>query len=65
MHSHAKVVAMAFASGERLCLEGSANLRGSGSAREQFCLINDPTLADWHAAWVTEAVARHEGKESN
>ena len=62
--SHAKVVSLAFASGARLAIEGSANLCGNGSGREQFCLVNDPALCDWHAAWVTEAVDRHEGKEA-
>jgi hypothetical protein len=33
-HSHAKVASLAFASGERLCIEGSSNLCGIGSARE-------------------------------
>jgi hypothetical protein len=62
-HSHAKVVAMAFASGERLCIEGSANLCGNGSAREQFALIHDAGLCGWHARWIAEMVARHEGDE--
>ena len=60
-HSHAKVVAMAFTSGERLSIEGSANLCGNGSGREQFALINDPGLHDWHAAWIAALVAKHEG----
>jgi hypothetical protein len=60
-HSHAKVVSLSFASGERLAIEGSANLCGNGAGREQFCLVNDAALADWHARWVSEAVARHEG----
>lgn len=63
-HSHAKVVALAFASGARLCIEGSANLCGNGSGREQFALVNDPALHDWHAAWINELVSKHEGKES-
>ena len=63
-HSHAKVVSLSFASGERLAIEGSANLCGNGSGREQFCLVNDGTLAEWHAKWVLEMVSRHEGKES-
>jgi hypothetical protein len=52
---------MAFASGERLSIEGSSNLRGSGSAREQFALVNDPGLCDWHWRWITDMVTRHEG----
>jgi hypothetical protein len=60
-HSHAKVVSLSFAGGQRLAIEGSANLCGNGSGREQFCLVNDAGLAEWHAQWVLEAVARHEG----
>src|SRR5262249_22286193 len=60
-HSHAKVVSLSFASGAKLAIEGSANLCGNGSGREQFCLVNDAALADWHASWVLAAVARHEG----
>jgi hypothetical protein len=59
-HSHAKVVALAFASGERLSIEGSANLCGNGSGREQFCLVNDAALHDWHAQWITAMVNTHE-----
>ncbi len=59
--SHAKVVTMAFSSGERYVIEGSSNLCGSGSAREQFALINDPALHDWHARWIIQTVAKHEG----
>jgi hypothetical protein len=61
-HSHAKVVALAFASGERLSIEGSANLCGNGSGREQFALINDLGLYRWHAQWIAELVDRHEGQ---
>jgi hypothetical protein len=60
-HSHAKVVAMEFASGERLCIEGSSNLCGNGSAREQFALIHDAGLCDWHAGWIDALVTQHEG----
>jgi hypothetical protein len=58
-HSHAKVVAMHFASGTKLSIEGSANLCGNGSGREQFALINDAGLHDWHAAWIEELVKQH------
>jgi hypothetical protein len=61
-HSHAKVCTLAFASGARLCIEGSANLCGNGSGREQFALFNDPTLHDWHSSWITDLVTRHEGQ---
>ena len=49
--SHAKVVTMEFQDGEKLVLEGSANLR-TNSNREQFCLIHDAGLHDWHAQWI-------------
>jgi hypothetical protein len=63
-HSHAKVVALCFASGACLTIEGSANLCGNGSGREQFALINDPQLFDWHSAWIDDLIARHEGEEA-
>jgi hypothetical protein len=59
--SHAKVCTLAFASGERLSIEGSANLCGNGSGREQFALIHDAGLHDWHAAWIDALVTKHEG----
>ncbi len=62
-HSHAKVVTLAFRSGERFSIEGSANLCGNGSGREQFALVNDPGLCEWHTAWINELVTKHEGKE--
>lgn len=61
--SHAKVVTFACADGQRISLEGSANLRSNGN-REQFALTNDPALHDWHTAWVDELVAAHEGEEA-
>jgi hypothetical protein len=63
-HSHAKVVALFFASGERLSIEGSQNLCGNGSGRENFALINHAGLTDWHAAWILDLVNRHEPKEA-
>jgi hypothetical protein len=62
--SHAKVVALAFASGEHFVIEGSANLCGNGSAREQFALIHDAGLHEWHGGWIGAMVAKHEGDES-
>jgi hypothetical protein len=61
-HSHAKVCTLAFAGGNRLAIEGSANLCGNGSGREQFALFNDVALHDWHATWIDELVTRHEGR---
>src|SRR5262245_12732289 len=57
--SHAKVMALAFADGTRLAVEGSANLCSNGSAREQFAVVNDAGLHDWHAAWIDALVNRH------
>jgi hypothetical protein len=59
-HSHAKVVTLAFARKARLSIEGSANLCGNGSGREQFALIHDAALNRWHTAWIAELVTRHE-----
>jgi hypothetical protein len=59
---HAKVVAMHFATGERLVIEGSMNLAGNGSVLEQFALINDAGLHDWHARWIEALIDKHEGR---
>jgi hypothetical protein len=64
-HSHAKVVTLAFATGERFSIEGSANLCGNGSGREQFALVNDAGLHDFHATWISQLVNRHEAHESD
>jgi hypothetical protein len=48
---HAKVTCLQFADGAKLVFEGSANLRTNGNI-EQFALVNDPELHDWHAAWI-------------
>jgi hypothetical protein len=63
-HSHAKVVTLALASGQRYSIEGSANLCGNGSGREQLALINDAGLHDWHARWIEATVTKHEGHKS-
>jgi hypothetical protein len=57
--SHAKVVAMDFADGRAFSIEGSANLCGNGSGREQFALFNDRALMTWHAGWIDELLTRH------
>jgi hypothetical protein len=64
-HCHAKVSTLAFASGERFSIEGSANLCGNGSGREQFVVVNDPQLFDWHTQWITQLVANHEGEQDD
>jgi hypothetical protein len=61
--SHAKVVTLATCSGRRLSLEGSANLR-INSNREQSALTDDAEFHDWHAGWIDDLVARHEGEDS-
>jgi hypothetical protein len=57
--SHCKVVTLAFADGTRLAVEGSANLCSNGSAREQFAVVNDAGLHDFHAQWIDDTVRRH------
>lgn len=52
---HCKVCCLDFADGTKLVLEGSANLC-TNSNREQFCLINDPILHNWHARWIDEEI---------
>jgi hypothetical protein len=56
---HAKVVTLAFADGLRLTFEGSANLRTNRNM-ENLCVVNDPGLHDWHAAWIDAKVREHE-----
>ncbi|MCI0639271.1 MAG: hypothetical protein L0Y70_09355 [Gemmataceae bacterium] len=51
--NHCKVVCID-ADGGKFAMEGSANLR-TNSNREQFVLVNDAALHDWHAAWIDEA----------
>jgi hypothetical protein len=62
--NHCKVVCFHFATGDKLALEGSANLR-TNSNREQFSLIHDARLHDWHCAWIDEQVAKHESDKSS
>jgi hypothetical protein len=57
--SHCKVMALEFADGTRLAVEGSANLCSNGSSREQFAIINDPALCAWHAGWIEALVQKH------
>jgi hypothetical protein len=54
--SHAKVACMSFAGGGRLALEGSANLVGNGSGREQFVLCHDAELVAFHTRWIVDLV---------
>jgi hypothetical protein len=56
---HAKVVTLAFTDGLRLTFEGSANLRTNRNM-ENLCVVNDPGLHDWHAAWIDQKVREHE-----
>lgn len=62
---HAKVVTMRFATGERLSLEGSMNVAGNGSVLEQFALIHDAGLHDFHARWIDGLLDKHEGREED
>ena len=62
--SHCKVMTLHFTDGQRFAVEGSANLCSSGSTFEQFAIIHDVGLHDFHAAWIAEMVRKHEGDES-
>jgi len=59
--SHAKVITLALADGERYVIEASANLR-TNSNKEQMAVFRDETLHDWHADWIDAEVTRHEGE---
>jgi hypothetical protein len=56
---HAKVATLAFSDGLRLSFEGSANLSTNRNL-ENLCVVNDPGLHDWHAAWIDAKVREHE-----
>jgi hypothetical protein len=58
--SHCKVMALEFADGTRLVVEGSANLCSNGSAREQFIIVHDRELCRWHSGWIDSLVSRYE-----
>ncbi len=62
-YSHCKVVALHMADGAKYAIEGSANLCGNGSGREQFALIRDDGLTDWHSQWIEGMVSHGQGKE--
>ena len=57
-YCHAKVIALDFASGKKLVLEGSANLRSNRNI-EQIAIIADHALYSWHAAWIEDYVGRY------
>jgi hypothetical protein len=59
---HAKVVTLAFNDGLRLSFEGSANLRTNRNL-ENLCVVNDPGLHDFHAAWIDAKAREHEVHE--
>lgn len=60
---HAKVITMQFATGERLSIEGSMNLAGNGSVLEQFALIHDAGVHDFHARWIEALLNKHEKRQ--
>jgi hypothetical protein len=60
---HAKVACLHFADGLRLSFEGSMNLRTCRNV-ENLCVVNDPGLHDWHAAWIDHKVREHEVDQS-
>lgn len=54
--SHAKVICLPTAQGDRFVIEGSANLRSSDNI-EQMLITNDQATHDFHAAWLDELAA--------
>jgi hypothetical protein len=60
---HAKVMSLEFANGDKLAIEGSANLCSNGSAREQFSLIHDAALCSWHGSWVSALIDKYDGNQ--
>lgn len=64
-HSHCKVVSMFFKSGETLCIEGSANLCGNGSGREQFAMFNSREVCEYHENWILELYAKMSPKNGS
>ena len=52
--NHAKVITLR-SKEIALTIEGSANLR-TCDYREQFALVNDPTLHDWYANWIDSEI---------
>lgn len=61
--SHCKVVTLEMADGQRYWVEGSANLCGNGSGREQVMFCNGADGVEWHSKWIEDFVTRHEGAE--
>jgi hypothetical protein len=59
-HSHCKVTALHFQNGTAMSLEGSANLCGNGSGREQIAIFNDAQLCAWHSGWIEDLLSKHE-----
>lgn len=59
--SHCKVICLD-GTGGKYVIEGSANLRHNNQL-EQFALIRDDALHDFHAAWIDETVDKHEPGE--
>jgi hypothetical protein len=62
--NHCKVACLHTEDGQKLALEGSANLR-TNSNTEQFALVNDAELHDWHCAFIDDQVKRNEGEQSH
>src|SRR5262249_50822753 len=57
--THCKVVCFDFATGDKMALEGSANLR-TNSNWEQYALCHGAGLDGWHSDWIDREVSRHE-----
>ncbi|HQY89612.1 MAG TPA: hypothetical protein PK402_13245 [Tepidisphaeraceae bacterium] len=55
MRTHAKII-LAQTDKHSLSIEGSANLRSCRNI-EQFTIVNDRALFDFHAGWIDEVIA--------
>jgi hypothetical protein len=60
VRNHCKVITLDLKSGPLFTLEGSANLR-TNSNQENFVLIHDAELTQWHADWIDSRVSEHQG----
>lgn len=59
--THAKVLAFQFADGRATVVESSSNLR-SCAIMELSVVSGDPSLAEWHAAWIAEVLDREQSR---
>lgn len=59
--THAKVLSFEFIDGRAVVIESSSNLR-SCAMMELSVVSGDPTLAKWHAQWISEVLDREQAR---